>query len=78
MNDLERVMEYAEQIPAFSEKHGGKCIIQGVVSEKMEAIYSALRFTPDQWQKLLYGQDAIVARYNERHKNRSFAMEGGV
>jgi len=47
MNDLERVMEYAEQIPAFSEKHGGKCIIQGVVSEKMEAIYSALRFTPD-------------------------------
>ncbi|MDC3332621.1 DUF1330 domain-containing protein [bacterium] len=33
---LEGFMEYAEKIPTFIEKHGGRYIVQGVVPEKME------------------------------------------
>jgi uncharacterized protein (DUF1330 family) len=33
---LEGFLEYAEKIPAFIEKHGGRYIVQGVVPEKME------------------------------------------
>jgi uncharacterized protein (DUF1330 family) len=33
---LEGFMEYAEKIPAFIDKHGGRYIVQGVVPEKLE------------------------------------------
>lgn len=33
---LEGFLEYAERIPAFIEKHGGRYLVQGVVPEKME------------------------------------------
>ena len=33
---LDGFLEYAQKIPAFIEKHGGKYIVQGVVPEKME------------------------------------------
>ena len=33
---LEGFLEYAEKIPAFIEKHGGRYIVQGVVPEKIE------------------------------------------
>jgi uncharacterized protein (DUF1330 family) len=33
---LDGFMEYAEKIPAFIDKHGGRYIVQGVVPEKME------------------------------------------
>ena len=33
---LEGFLEYAEKIPAFIEKHGGRYIVQGVIPEVME------------------------------------------
>lgn len=33
---LDGFLEYAEKIPEFIEKHGGRYIIQGAVPEKME------------------------------------------
>ena len=33
---LKGFLEYAEKIPAFIEKHGGRYIVQGVAPEKME------------------------------------------
>ena len=33
---LEGFLEYAEKIPTFIEKHGGRYIVQGVVPEKIE------------------------------------------
>ena len=36
INVLEGFLEYAEKIPKFIEKHGGRYIVQGVVPEKME------------------------------------------
>lgn len=36
INVLEGFLEYAERIPAFIEKHGGRYLVQGVVPEKME------------------------------------------
>ncbi|USD21703.1 DUF1330 domain-containing protein [Microbulbifer variabilis] len=33
---LESFLEYAEKIPTFIEKHGGRYIVKGVVPEKME------------------------------------------
>lgn len=33
---LEGFLEYAEKIPAFIEKHGGRYIVKGVIPEKME------------------------------------------
>ena len=34
---LEGFLEYAEKIPTFIEKHGGRYIVQGVIREKMES-----------------------------------------
>ena len=36
ITELEGFLEYAEKIPAFIEKHGGRYVVQGVVPEKME------------------------------------------
>jgi uncharacterized protein (DUF1330 family) len=40
ISELEGFLEYAEKIPAFIEKHGGKYIVQGVVPETMEGQWS--------------------------------------
>ena len=39
---LEGFLEYAEKIPEFIEKHGGRYIVQGIVPEKIEGDW-----TPD-------------------------------
>lgn len=36
INNLDGFMEYANKIPAFIEKHGGRYLVQGVVPELME------------------------------------------
>lgn len=36
INHLDGFMEYANKIPAFIKKHGGRYLVQGVVPEKME------------------------------------------
>ncbi|WP_018277569.1 DUF1330 domain-containing protein [Teredinibacter turnerae] len=40
---LEGFLEYAEKIPTFIDKHGGRYIVQGVVPEKMEGNWSPER-----------------------------------
>lgn len=39
ITDLEGFLGYAENIPKFIEKHGGKYLVQGVVPEKMEGTW---------------------------------------
>lgn len=41
--NLEGFMEYAQKIPEFIEKHGGKYIVQGVVPKRMEGDWSPER-----------------------------------
>lgn len=36
INDLGRLQEYIEKIPAFIEKHGGRYVVRGVEPELME------------------------------------------
>lgn len=36
VKDLAGFLEYADKIPTFIEKHGGRYIVQGVVPEQME------------------------------------------
>ncbi|WP_409525975.1 DUF1330 domain-containing protein [Nitrincola sp. MINF-07-Sa-05] len=43
IKDLSGFMEYAEKIPEFIEKHGGRYIVQGVVPEKMEGAWAPER-----------------------------------
>lgn len=40
---LEGFLEYAEKIPTFIDKHGGRYLVQGVVPEKMEGNWSPER-----------------------------------
>lgn len=43
ITELNGFLEYAEKIPHFIEKHGGKYIVQGMVPEKMEGEWSPER-----------------------------------
>lgn len=36
ITNLDPFLEYAEQIPGFIEKHGGRYLVQGVIPEVME------------------------------------------
>ena len=40
---LDGFLEYAEKIPTFIEKHGGRYIVQGAVPEKMEGEWTPER-----------------------------------
>jgi uncharacterized protein (DUF1330 family) len=40
---LEDFLEYADKIPAFIQKHGGRYIVQGVIPERMEGDWTPER-----------------------------------
>jgi uncharacterized protein (DUF1330 family) len=43
INILDGFLEYAEKIPEFITKHGGRYIVQGVVPEKIEGDWAPER-----------------------------------
>lgn len=73
ITDLEAFMEYANNIPHFIEKHGGRYLVQGVVPERMEGDWQPERLvvlefpTTDQAKEFLDDPDAH-SLFNLRHQ----------
>ena len=70
---LDGFLEYAEKIPAFIEKHGGRYIVQGVVPEKMEGDWSPerlviLEFPSTEKAKEFLADPEAQGLFSLRHK----------
>jgi len=74
IKDLEGFLEYAEKIPAFIQKHGGRYIVQGVVPEKMEGEWLPERlviieFPSTEGAKAFLADPEAQELFSLRHKN---------
>jgi len=47
---------------------GLPCSGKTTLSKQLEVEYEALRFTPDEWHRYLYGQDATHPEHDDRHQ----------
>ena len=70
---VEGFLEYAEKIPAFIEKHGGRYIVQGVVPETMEGNWAPerlviLEFPSIEKAKAFLADPEAQSLFSLRHK----------
>ncbi len=71
--DLDKFMEYANRIPDFISKHGGRYLVQGVVPEAMEGDWSPerlviLEFPSTAKARDFLGDPDAQSLFSVRHK----------